>query len=55
MNTKTYFGRIRIKSGGFPIVVSIGATSNQAAKRAIEAQYGTQFKKWDRQMSTQNC
>jgi hypothetical protein len=55
MNTKTYYGRIRLKSGGFPIKVSIGSLSNQQAKRAIEAQYGDQFKSWDRQMSTQPC
>lgn len=38
MNTKMYYGRIRLISGGQPIGVSIEATSNSAAKKAIEAQ-----------------
>lgn len=52
MNTKIYYGRIRLSSGGFPIEVSIRATNNIAAKKAIEGQYGGQIKAWVKQMST---
>ena len=46
-----YFGRIRLISGGHPIGVSVEATSNFAAKKAIESQYAGQIKQWNRQMS----
>lgn len=52
MTTQMYYGRIRLKSGGFPIKVQIESTSPGSAKKAIEAQYAGQFKSWDRQMST---
>jgi len=47
----TYYGKIRLKSGGQPIDVSITTTSNQNAKKAIEAQYAGQIKSWFKQMS----
>jgi hypothetical protein len=51
MTTRTYTGRIKLKSGGFPIEVSINSTSNSSAQKTIEAQYGNQFKSWDKQMT----
>ena len=51
MNTKLYHGKIWLRSGGHPISVSVGATSNQAARKAIEAQYSGQIKQWAKQMS----
>lgn len=37
MSTCTYYGKISLKSGGHSIDVQINATSNNAAKKAIEA------------------
>ena len=48
---ETYYGKIRLKSGGHPITVSVNATSNSAAKKAIEAQYGSEIQSWTTQMS----
>ena len=47
----TYKGKIRLKSGGQPIDVSVTTTSNQNAKKAIEAQYNGQIKSWFKQMT----
>ncbi len=55
MTTQIYFGKIRLKTGGFPLQVSISATSNHSARRAIEAQYGSNFKSWDKQLSNTIC
>lgn len=52
MNTKKYYGRIRLKTGGIPIKVQVDSTSPSSAKKAIEAQYYGQIKSWDLQMST---
>ena len=46
-----YRGKVRLKSGGQPIDVSVTTTSNQNAKKAIEAQYSGQLKSWFKQMS----
>jgi hypothetical protein len=54
MTTKVFTGRIRLKSGGFPIKVSINATSNSAGKKAIEAQFGNNLKSWDKNLSSNN-
>ncbi len=51
---KKYFGKIRLKSVGHPINVSIEASSNSSAKKAIEAQYSGQLQCWVKQMSTNN-
>ncbi|NOR27289.1 MAG: hypothetical protein GQ540_02045 [Lutibacter sp.] len=48
----TYYGKIRLKSGGQAIGVRVEASSNSTAKKAIEAQYSGQIKHWDRQMSS---
>ncbi len=47
-----YYGKIRLNSGGHPINVSIEATSNSAATKAIDAQYAGQIQSWAKQMST---
>ena len=52
MVTRKFSGRIRLKSGGLQISVSVEASSNSAAKKIIEAQYVGQIKSWDRQMSS---
>ncbi|UKM65480.1 hypothetical protein GSB9_02049 [Flavobacteriaceae bacterium GSB9] len=52
MTTKMYKGKIRLKSGGHFINVSASATSNQAAKKVIEAQFSGQIKSWGKQMSS---
>lgn len=52
MVTRKYSGRIRLKSGGHQIGVSVEATSNSAAKKIIEAQYAGQIKSWYKQMSS---
>lgn len=51
MGTYIYYGKIYLRSGGLPIGVQVMATSNSAAKKAIEAQYSGQIKQWARQMS----
>ena len=48
---ETYSGKIRLRSGGQPIEVSVTTTTNQNAKKAIEAQYGGEIKSWFKQMS----
>jgi hypothetical protein len=48
---RTYYGKIRLKTGGYPINVEVDATSNSAAKKAIEAQYAGQIQSWAKQMS----
>ena len=52
MTTKKFSGRIRLKSGGHQIGVSVEATSPSAAKKIIEAQFTGQLKSWDRQMTS---
>lgn len=52
MSTQTFYGKIYLKSGGHPIAVQCQATSPNAAKKAIEAQYAGQIKAWARQMSS---
>ncbi|RAR73717.1 hypothetical protein [Flavobacterium aciduliphilum] len=47
-----YYGKIRLKSGGHPINVSVEASTNSAATKAIEAQYAGQIQSWAKQMST---
>ncbi len=49
---QTYYGKIRLKSGGHPINVSVTASNNSAAKKAIEAQYSGQIESFTKQMST---
>ncbi|WP_432220913.1 hypothetical protein ACRASX_08715 [Flavobacterium sp. TMP13] len=49
---QTYYGKIRLKSGGHPINVTTEASNNSAAKKNIEAQYSGQIDSWAKQMST---
>ena len=49
---QTYYGKIRLKSGGHAIDVQISATSPQAATRAIEAQYAGQISAWVKHMAS---
>lgn len=51
---KTYYGKIRLTSGGHPIDVEIEASSPVAAKKAIEAQFAGQIKQWVKQMASEN-
>jgi hypothetical protein len=49
---QTFTGKIRLKSGGHPITVQVVASSPNAAKKAIEAQYAGQISAWVQQMSS---
>jgi hypothetical protein len=49
---QTFRGKIRLISGGHPIDVQVQATSPQAAKKIIEAQYAGQIQSWAKQMAS---
>ncbi len=51
---KTYYGKIRLISGGHPIDVEIEASSPAAAKKAIEAQFAGQIKQWVQHMASRS-
>jgi hypothetical protein len=48
-NLKKFVGKIRLKSGGFPVEVYCDATSPNSAKKIIEAQFDV--KSWFKQMT----
>ena len=52
MASQTYNGKIWLKSGGHAINVSTIATSKSAAAKIIKAQFGSSFKSWAKQMSS---
>jgi hypothetical protein len=47
-NLKKYRGKIRLKSGGHPVLVQCDATSQSAARKIIQAQFDV--KSWFSQM-----
>ena len=49
---QTFYGKIRLISGGHPIDVQITASSPQAATKAIEAQYAGQISAWVKHMAS---
>ena len=51
MPTRMYYGKIFLKSSGHPIQVRIETTSSYAATKAIEGEYGNNFKQWTKHMS----
>ena len=54
MNTRTYYGKIRLTTGGHAVEVSCNATSLQQARTIIESQFGSSFKCWVKNMSSLN-
>jgi hypothetical protein len=43
---KNYEGRINLKAGGNPVIVTATANTPQEAKKIIEAQFSGQLKSW---------
>lgn len=52
MTTRTFTGRIWLKSGGHQVEVSCQATSPQQARQIIMGIYGNSFKSWAKQMAS---
>jgi hypothetical protein len=52
MNTKTFYGRIWLTSGGHPVEVMCSATSPSQASAIIKGIYGASFKSWARHMAS---
>jgi hypothetical protein len=49
---KTYFGKIRLMSGGHAVDVKVNASSPEAAKKIVESQYTGQLKAWVKHMAS---
>ena len=43
---REYEGRINLKSGGNPVIVTVTANTPSEAKKILEAQYSGQIKSW---------